>query len=266
MIDMHKTFFDNRFSAKVILQGRAEDVFTSPTLGAKFVLVPAGTFQTGKFGKQRQTTINKPFYIQKTHVTQGQWKKVMEDNPSFFKNGGDDCPVENVSWNDVQKFIIKLNNMEGTDKYRLPTESQWEYAARSGGKLEDYAGTLSESELGDYAWYYVNSGGETHPVGQKKPNGLGLYDMSGNVWQWVADWYRPDYYSQLQDNGSIAIDPHGPSGSFDPQEPGVAKRVQKGGSYLCTDQYCERYIAGARGKGDPDTGTNHLGFRCVRAQ
>lgn len=182
---MHKTFFDNRFSAKVILQGRAEDVFTSPTLGAKFVLVPAGTFQTGKFGKQRQTTINKPFYIQKTHVTQGQWKKVMEDNPSFFKNGGDDCPVENVSWNDVQKFIIKLNNMEGTDKYRLPTESQWEYAARSGGKLEDYAGTLSESELGDYAWYYVNSGGETHPVGQRNLMAsvcMTCREMSGSGW------------------------------------------------------------------------------------
>jgi sulfatase modifying factor 1 len=88
--------------------------------------------------------------------------------------------------------------------------------------------------------------------------------MSGNVWQWVSDWYRPDYYAQLGQEGKAAIDPRGPKDSFDPLEPGVAKHVQKGGSFLCTGQYCERYMPGARGKGDPETGTNHVGFRCVR--
>lgn len=243
MIDLHKISFDNNFSAKVIHQDQAEDVFTSPTLEAKFVLVPAGTFQMGKTGNQHQATINKPFYMQKTHVTQGQWKKVMEGNPSFFKNCGDDCPVENVSWNDVQKFIIKLNNMEGTDKYRLPTETQWEYAARSGGKQEDYPGTLSESELGDYAWYYVNSGGKTHPVGQKKPNGLGLYDMSGNVWQWV-DWCDSHWAGQH---------PVGPSSS--------SFQIRRGGCYL-------NYAGGCRTTySHPDTPTfrsDRIGFRLAR--
>jgi sulfatase modifying factor 1 len=89
--------------------------------------------------------------------------------------------------------------------------------------------------------------------------------MSGNVWQWVSDWYRPDYYARLE-KGRVAINPQGPEDSFDPQEPGIRKRVQKGGSFLCTDQYCARYMPGTRGKGDFETGTNHVGFRCVRSQ
>src|SRR6185503_386269 len=90
------------------------------------------------------------------------------------------------------------------------------------------------------------------------------FDMAGNVWQWTSDWYRADYYKTLAVFGGIAMNPKGPADSFDPNEPGVRKRVQRGGSFLCTDQYCARYIAGGRGKGEPDTGTNHLGFRCVR--
>jgi formylglycine-generating enzyme required for sulfatase activity len=101
-------------------------------------------------------------------------------------------------------------------------------------------------------------------VSQYPPNGYGLYDMAGNVWQWTSDWYRPDYYQQLVAAGGVARNPQGPQNPWDPDEPKEAKRVHRGGSFLCTDQYCSRYVVGTRGKGEVSTGTNHLGFRCVR--
>jgi len=114
----------------------------------------------------------------------------MGNNPSYFK--GDNLPVENVSWYDVQDFLTKLNRETGNN-YRLPTEAEWEYAARSGGKNEKYTG-VSGNDPDDYAWYGANSGGRTHPAGSKQPNGLGLYDMSGNKWECCSDWYGSDYY------------------------------------------------------------------------
>ena len=101
------------------------------------------------------------------------------------------------------------------------------------------------------------------PVAQFPPNSYGLYDMAGNVWQWTSDWYRPDFYEQLA-AGVVARNPQGPDVSYDPSEPTERKRVQRGGSFLCTDQYCSRYVVGTRGKGEVSTGTNHLGFRCVK--
>jgi formylglycine-generating enzyme required for sulfatase activity len=221
-------------------------IYVSHTLGAKFVLIPAGTFMMGDSRDTHQVTISKPFYLQTTETTQGQWKKVMGSNPSKFSSCGDDCPVEQVSWNDVREFINKLNRQEGTDKYRLPTEAEWEYSARSGGKQEKYAGTSSEPGLKDYAWYSANSGSTTHAVGQKKTNGFGLYDMSGNVWEWVQDCYG-NYPS------THVTDPVVTSSGF--------YRVLRGGSWNYNASYCR---STNRDYDDPDNRTNYLGFRLLR--
>ena len=157
------------------------------------------------------------FYIGRYEVTQREWIKGMGRNPSYFINC-DDCPVENVSYNDVREFIQRLNR-GATLNYRLPTEAEWEYAGQSGGKKEKWAGTNHEEELGDYAWYKSNSGSMTHPVGQKKPNGLGLYDLCGNVQEWVSDYYEPDYYK-----ASPRKNPAGP--------PPSQYRGNRGGSWV----------------------------------
>jgi formylglycine-generating enzyme required for sulfatase activity len=148
------------------------------------------------------------FSIGKYEVTRRQWRAIMKNNPSFFSRCGDDCPVEGVSWYDAQEFIRKLNKKTGRN-YRLPTEAEWEYAARRGGKEERWSGTSDEQELGEYAWYDANSGNSPHPVGQKKPNGLGIYDMSGNVWEWVQDIYKyaantADSMSNREKTGSVS--------------------------------------------------------------
>ncbi len=132
------------------------------------------------------------FWIGKYEVTQAQWQKVMGNNPSDFNKGGN-YPVERVNWDDTQAFIEKLS-AASKKPYRLATEAEWEYAARSGGKAQKWAGTSEQGALGEFAWYDANSEKQTHPVGQKKPNGLGLYDMSGNVLEWCKDWYEKPYY------------------------------------------------------------------------
>jgi formylglycine-generating enzyme required for sulfatase activity len=185
------------------------------------VAVQSGTFTMGCTADQdncandekpaHQVTVSS-YYIGKYEVTQAQWKAVMGSNPSHFQ--GDDLPVENVSWNDVQDFLAQLKNLTGKN-YRLPTEAEWEYAARGGSKSRNtqYSGAYSPDNC---AWYSNNSGSKTHPVGTKLSNELGIYDMSGNVWEWCNDWYG-SYSSDPQTN------PHGAySGST---------RVIRGGSW-----------------------------------
>jgi formylglycine-generating enzyme required for sulfatase activity len=230
-------------------ESAGENVFTSPTLGAKFVLISAGTFTMGspesELGRREDETqhrvkISSPFYMQTTEITQGQWKRVMGSNPSYFKDCGNDCPVEKVSWNDIQKFISKVNSKEGTDKYRLPTEDEWEYAARAGSQSDRYG------DIDDIAWYDTNSGNKTHAVGQKQPNVWGLYDMLGNVSEWVQDRYE-DYQV-----GS-AIDPVGPSSGVN--------RVRRGGSWFDSAKSCRM---ASRLKHSPEYGDISLGFRLAR--
>ncbi len=145
-----------------------------------------------------QVTLTKGFYMQTTQVTQKQWMAVMGDNPSKFKESGENAPVEPVSWNDVQEFIKKLNEKEEINVDRLPTEAEWEYACRSGGS-DAYCFGSDTDKLDDYAWYIRNAESKTHPGGEKLPNALGLYDMHGNVREWRQDWFGDYPKSSVKD-------------------------------------------------------------------
>jgi len=220
-------------------------------LDKNFVSVQGGTFTMGCTQEQDNEcqSDEKPahsvtvgnFQIGKYEITQGLWKAIMGNNPSKI-TGDDNLPVGYISWDTVQVFIKMLNAKTGK-KYRLPTEAEWEYAARGGNKSTGYTYSGSDN-IDDVAWYKGNSDSKTHPVGTKQANELGIYDMTGNVWEWVSDWYG-NYNSDAQNN------PTGPStGSI---------RVGRGGCWYNSAQYCRVFL---RGEFKP---TDRLGFRLVLA-
>ena len=195
------------------------------------------------------------------------WRR--PEGPQSNINGREKYPVVQIAYEDAEAFAKWAGK-------RLPTEAEWEFAARGGltGKLYAWGDDLvsgGKSLANTYQGKFpVNDTGVDGfagiaPVASFSPNGYGLYDVAGNVWEWVSDWYRPDYYAQLAAAGGVARNPRGPESSNDPAEPGVKKRVHRGGSFLCTEQYCTRYMVGTRGKGESDSGTNHLGVRFVRS-
>jgi len=215
------------------------------SIGMDFVEIPPGNFTMGSSSSEttpherpaHPVTISKPFLMAATEVTQAQWKAVFGSNPANFE--GDDLPVEQVSWDDAQEFIRELNAKEEGVHYRLPTEAEWEYACRA-GTMEDHYGDLDA-----VAWFDPNSGGATHPVGQKQPNAWGLYDMLGNVYEWCEDWKGP------YPDGSVT-DPGGPStGTF---------RTIRGGSWSVHENRTKAHF---RDFFPPEQHRADIGFRVV---
>lgn len=162
--------------------------FKDGATGMEFAYIPAGTFRMSQVRGAASHKIVNAFFIARHEVTQAQWTKVMGSNPSIF-TGDPNLPVENVSWMDAQEFVRKLNEKTGR-RYRLPTEAEWEYAARTRGRNFTWSGTSRAENLDNYAWTKTNSGGGTHPVGTRRANGLGIFDMCGNVWEWTSDRYK----------------------------------------------------------------------------
>jgi formylglycine-generating enzyme required for sulfatase activity len=223
---------------------------TEPITGMEFVWVPAGCFQMGSnSGGSNEKPVHKVcldgFWIAKYEVTQGQYKKIMDTNPSYFKSG-DNYPVEQVSWNDAKEFISKLNQ-QSEKTFSLPTEAQWEYATRSGGQDQKHAGG---NDVDKVTWYRSNSGRQTHAVGTKAPNGLGIYDMSGNVWEWCEDVYDGKAYSKHERNNPLITS-------------GSSYRVIRGGSWGNSPRFVR---AAYRSGVTADYRYDDLGFRLCLSQ
>jgi len=227
---------------------------TTNSIGMEFVMIPSGSFKMGGHKSLEQAEdhenpihavrFSEPVLMGKYAVTQGQWSTVMNGNPSGFKD--DLRPVETVSWIDVQDFIKALNSQENAGGYRLPTEAEWEYAARAGSESAYTFGSETKG-LGQYAWYGKNSQNQTHPVGQLNPNAWGLYGMHGNVHEWCQDWFDREYYSRSPSHA-----PCGPN-------KGLAKSL-RGGDWGSDDWYCR---CASRSLSSPDRRSNRVGFRLV---
>ncbi|NOT11798.1 MAG: formylglycine-generating enzyme family protein [Methylococcaceae bacterium] len=255
---MYKTNIKN-LSVLILLLNLTQLVHAADSksfMGMTFVKIDPGCFQMGQNKKFKESSeaevpnhrvcIEKPFYLGETEVTQKQWEDIMGNNPSKAK--GLYKPVEKVSWDDAHAFIKRLNEKEGGQYYRLPTEAEWEYAARAGSDTV-YSFGDDEKNLADYAWYgNLGYHGSAHEVGLKKPNQWGLYDMHGNVWEWVEDWYGATYYSSSPVNA-----PKGPeSGQY---------RVYRGGSWVGK---AVNLRSSARFSGLPVSRTHDIGLRLVR--
>ena len=244
-------------SSNMVGSSTSGSVITIPVkdgISIEMVKVEAGSFDMGATSEMEnpyedekpvhRVTLTNNYYVGKYEVIQALWQAVMGSNPSKFK--GADLPVEQVSWNDCQDFVSKLNAMTGK-RFRLPTEAEWEYAARGGKKSRGYQYSGSNT-LGDVAWYGDNSGSKTHAVGTKQPNELGIYDMTGNVWEWCQDWYD-SYSSSPQTNPTGAA-----SGSY---------RVYRGGSWYVSAGLCR---TSCRNNGAPGIRSIILGLRLVLSE
>lgn len=223
--------------------------FTSPSTGMEFRWIPEGEFMMGSEEEAKEEPIHKvkikkPFYLGKYPVTQKQWETIMGSNPSIFE--GENLPVQGVSWRDTQAFIDKLNEKEHTYKYRLPSEAEWEYACRAGTDTRFSFGD-DESKLNEYGWCKENSDNRIHPIGQRKPNSWGLYDMHGNVWEWVQDKYHDNYKGAPSDGSAW-------------EEGGNCKRVRRGGGWSGNN----RCRSASRYDDEPDVHYDILGFRVLR--
>jgi formylglycine-generating enzyme required for sulfatase activity len=252
---------DNPLSAgavalkKYIPIPKPPDKYTEPATGIEFVFIPGGCYLMGDlFGdgdadeKPVHEVCVNDFYMSRHEVTQGQWEILMGINPSSFK-GGKSYPVDKISWLDTQHFITALKNKNSISRFRLPTEAEWEYACKSGGKKEKWSGTGNEAALGEYAWYGSNAGDRPHTVGKAKPNGISLYDMSGNVWEWVEDDYAPDCYQDQEKDNPVCI------------RGGGGNRVIRGGNWLLSSRFAR---CSARSSANPSGSAFSVGFRLVR--
>lgn len=247
----------------------------SNRLGMRLIYIAPGSFQMGSPAsekgrnpdEQRHTvTLTRGFYLSETEVTQAQWQQLMGANPSGNQDCGPDCPVEQVSWEDCQAFIRRLNALEGTDLYRLPTEAEWEYACRAGARTAFSAGKITllhcqkDPVLDPIAWYCGNSGFLPHPVAQKAPNAWGLYDMHGNVQEWCQDragWRNPINGSTGVFTGTYR------AGAIDPLSVSGDRRVLRGGAWNSSARDCR---AAKRIVFKPSVRRTYIGFRIARSR